>query len=428
MKQKLIVMSIDSMVTEDLEILAALPNYAKVLKGASIVKRNLTTYPTLTHSIHGSIITGCNAGTHGAINNEYFCPGEASPNWFDKASDLKVPTLPQVAKKEGYTTAYVYYPLTWGADAEWVIHRPGVGGPHAEYANADEEMKATSTPGLCELLDERCHSAWELPHYYDWDEYAARACEQLILRFQPDIIYTHITAIDAERHHHGVFNPVLKETYEFLDRGMGYILDALEKTGLTEETIFVITADHGHQDINRLCSPNVLLAQEGLIQVHEDGSLKDWEAFVHGSGLTAQIYTKDHTPEQIARIRKLLEDNKESLGFSKILTRDEVNRRYGLNGEFDLVGETDDHTGFTSAWTGPLMQESGQKDYRGSKATHGHFPEKGVQPLFILKDPKNLHPVTLEMGRVIDQAPTLAALLGFDMPTAEGTVIPALLR
>ena len=428
MNQKLIVMSIDSMITEDLEILRTLPNYARILDGASIVKRNLSTYPTLTHSVHGSIITGCRPGRHGSINNEHFLPGESQPAWFDKASDLKVPTLPQVMRKGGYTCAHVFYPLTWGGNEEWIIHRPGVGGPHGEYANPDAEMKATSTPGLCESIDEACHSAWDLPHYYDWDEYAARACAQLILRVQPDIIYTHITLIDAKRHENGVFDPRMPEHYAFLDKGLGYIVKALEHMNLFDKTVFCITADHGHLNISRVCSPNVLLAEKGLLSVTSDGKLKDWTAFIHGAGLHLQIYTRDHTPEQINQVRSLLKENQDLLGISKILTRDEVNQAYGLNGEFDLIAESDDNTGFLSDWTGPLISQSGQKDYRGSKATHGHFPEKGVQPLMILRDPMNPHPVVLETGRIIDQAPTLAALFGFTMPDAEGTPMPALMR
>ena len=74
MDKKLIVISIDSFVTEDLGILRTLPHFARVLDGASLVLRNRTTYPSLTHSVHTSIQTGCNPGRHGVVNNEHFCP------------------------------------------------------------------------------------------------------------------------------------------------------------------------------------------------------------------------------------------------------------------------------------------------------------------------------------------------------------------
>ncbi|EEG55567.1 hypothetical protein CLOSTASPAR_02347, partial [[Clostridium] asparagiforme DSM 15981] len=44
-KRKLIVISIDSMVTEDLEIIRQMPHMGKLLERSSIIRRNLTTYP-----------------------------------------------------------------------------------------------------------------------------------------------------------------------------------------------------------------------------------------------------------------------------------------------------------------------------------------------------------------------------------------------
>lgn len=61
-KRKLIVISIDSMVTEDLEIIRQMPHMGKLLERSSIIRRNLTTYPSYTHSIHTSISTGCYPG------------------------------------------------------------------------------------------------------------------------------------------------------------------------------------------------------------------------------------------------------------------------------------------------------------------------------------------------------------------------------
>ena len=80
-KRKLIVISIDSMVTEDLEIIRQMPHMGKLLERSSIIRRNLTTYPSYTHSIHTSISTGCYPGTHGVIGNEHFDPGNMEPEW-----------------------------------------------------------------------------------------------------------------------------------------------------------------------------------------------------------------------------------------------------------------------------------------------------------------------------------------------------------
>ena len=45
MEKKLLVISIDTFITEDLEIMKTLPNFSRVLEESSVVERNLTTYP-----------------------------------------------------------------------------------------------------------------------------------------------------------------------------------------------------------------------------------------------------------------------------------------------------------------------------------------------------------------------------------------------
>lgn len=423
MEKKLLVISIDSFITEDLEIMKTLPNFSRVLGEASVVKRNLTTYPTLTHSIHTTIQTGCRPGKHGVVNNEWFRPySKTPPPWFDDAADIQVPTFAQeCATQLGATTALVFWPLIRGADADWVIVRPGVGGPHGAYADAEDELVKTSTPGIYTgRLYERCKGAWELPHYYDWDEFSARACEQMIYLHQPDVMITHWTVIDAERHALGVFNERIRPAYEALDRGLGYILKALDDTGLWGRTILCITSDHGQLDITRSCRPNAFLAGHNLITLNADGSLQDYEIYCHGSGLCCQVYLKDASAANVGKAKRFFLAHRKELGFSELFGREELMERYGLEGDFSFVLETDGETGFVSDLQGEVLSPITGGDYRSSAGSHGHCPEKGVQPCLIVRNPFRADKVTLEHGYVIDQAPTFAAMLGASMPQADG--------
>ena len=102
MEKKLLVISIDTFITEDLEIMKTLPNFSRVLEESSVVERNLTTYPSLTHSVHTTIQTGCRPGKHGVVNNEKFQPYAAVPQWFDDASDIRVPHLRAGVRRPGW--------------------------------------------------------------------------------------------------------------------------------------------------------------------------------------------------------------------------------------------------------------------------------------------------------------------------------------
>ena len=90
------------------------------------------------------------------------------------------------------------------------------------------------------------------------------------------------------------------------------------------------------------------------------------------------------------------------------------------------MAETDGATAFSSDYTAPLQMLPSNADYRYSRATHGHAPEKGVQPTFFLRNPFARSQTVLDRGRIVDQAPTLARLLGFPLQDCDGQPIPEL--
>ena len=59
MANKLIVVSIDALVYEDLEYLKTRPNFQKLLASCAQVKRVKSIYPTLTYPCHATMATGC---------------------------------------------------------------------------------------------------------------------------------------------------------------------------------------------------------------------------------------------------------------------------------------------------------------------------------------------------------------------------------
>ena len=105
------------------------------------------------------------------------------------------------------------------------------------------------------------------------------------------------------------------------------------------------------------------------------------------------------------------------------MTAQEAKEQYGLYGDFSFVLESDESTLFTSKWTEPLFSEA-----EGVRASHGHDPAVGPQPVFLGYGPSFRSGVVLPEGRIIDEAPTYARILGLDLPDAEGAPMTGLLN
>ena len=168
---------------------------------------------------------------------------------------------------------------------------------------------------------------------------------------------------------------------------------------------------------------NLLFVREGLIKTDENGNITQWKAWAKSANFCAQVYLSD--PALYDKVHRVLEKACEAgdLGIGRVMTAEEARKQYGLYGDFSFVLESDESTLFTSKWTEPLFSPA-----EGVKASHGHDPEVGPQPVFLGYGPSFRSGVILPEGKIIDEAPTYARILGLKLPEAEGTPMSRLLN
>ena len=148
-------------------------------------------------------------------------------------------------------------------------------------------------------------------------------------------------------------------------------------------------SDHGQMDLSRVIKPNVFFADAGLIQVDENGNLRDWTAFCCSNAMSAMVYLKDPANAQdyaktYAVLQKMAAEG--IYGFTTVYTKDET-KAMGLDGNFSFVLETDGYTSFSTDWNRPAVRPFDRNDFRYGHATHGYLPEKGPQPTFMQSAP-----------------------------------------
>ena len=215
------------------------------------------------------------------------------------------------------------------------------------------------------------------------------------------------------------------------ERYLQMIMDACREAGTFEETNFIVVSDHGQRDINRAINLNVKLADAGLIGVAPDGTVTDWRAYCFSNAMSSLVYVKDPSDKALLAhvydVLKALQDEG-VFGIGRIYTADEARQEEHLFGGFSFVIESDGYTSFGDSTIRPLVQNFDASDYRFGRATHGYMPDYGPQPVFVAKGPNVKENLALGRGNVVDEAPTFAALLGLDMPQAEGKPMTEILR
>ena len=87
--------------------------------------------------------------------------------------------------------------------------------------------------------------------------------------------------------------------------------------------------------------------------------------------------------------------------------------------------EAEDGAAFTGALNGNVVNTLAEGVV---KAGHGYEPQYAAQPVFLASGKSFKEGAVLETARLIDIAPTLAAVLGGELPHAQGRIMHELLK
>lgn len=439
MRKRILVLSVDAMVCEDLEKLLLRPNGKKYLAGGCRAQEGMRTiYPSVTYPAHVSMLTGCYAGSHGVTSNFAFTTADKEQSWrWD--GGYTVDDIFHAAKRAGYTTGSVSWPATANhPDVDWLMAEYWM--PKQGDTLRSSFADAGSSPEMLDIIEA---NARYLPEGYEkggrknfmkWpeeDDFVIHVASQVIREHAPEVMFVHIGMFDSFRHANGVFGPHIDRAVDALDRYLGELMEACRIEGTLENTNLVLVSDHGQQNIRRVLNLNVLFADAGLLRVNAAGEIEDWQAFSFSNAMSALIYLKDPENKDLKeRVYRLLRSLCEEgiYGIGRVFTAEEADREEHLKGDFSFVAESDGYTSFADKAVRPLVSSFDDRDYRFGHATHGYLPDHGPQPVFAAKGPDFRAGILLKRGKVVDEAPTYARLLGVTLKDADGSAMEQLLE
>ena len=230
----------------------------------------------------------------------------------------------------------------------------------------------------------------------------------------------HLSYVDHQRHRLGVHSEELTRAFRFVDEQIGKVLEAVEEKGGIQNTNIVLLGDHGQLYCDELFHINSLFRKKGWI-TEENGVVKTWKVYAAQCSFSAQIYLqpemdREEVYQELKNIQKEYPQYIE-----QVFTKEEAAAKH-LTGAFDFVIEAADRVAFdkvvdADALTIPVQEV---KEYKASISTHGHLPEKGDKPPFIMCGPDVVENQVIKGGYLIDEAPTILKLFGIEAEQMDG--------
>lgn len=242
---------------------AALPNLRRLRARAAVMANGqIVNFPSITWPSHTTIGTGAWCGHHDVVNPSYF---------LREKGELASPQGQQV-RTESFVSPAVetlfeaFHRVRGGQALTAAIHEPlGRGADHAVLEGRNLGQRERLRALTAELLAD-CDPRWEADGQRSVSREStldARGVAQVIDLFTradlapPVCVYHELALTDGAGHDYGPHDAGLEAALDESDRRVGRILDVIEARGLLEETLFVVTADHGMspQDVSLRANP-----------------------------------------------------------------------------------------------------------------------------------------------------------------------------
>jgi predicted AlkP superfamily pyrophosphatase or phosphodiesterase len=371
--------------------------------------------PTVTYPSHTAMVTGVNPLAHGIFTNPAWDPlnqNYGGYRWYTE--DIRVPTLWQVARQAGLRTALIHWPVTAGAQADFII-------PEYWRASIPEDMKlvrALSTPGVFEKIAAQFPTfKTDVPPLDLTDAVWTDAACYAIENEKPNLLLLHLAMVDHWEHERGPFSAEANAATETADAQIARVISSAKKAGIWQNTVLVVLSDHGFAPIWQEMRPGVLIQQKGLITLDAKGRITDWKASEIIDGGSAYIYVKDPNDDATRTALHNIFDplaGAEGSGIRRIANHDEIVAMGGDSNAF-LALEASDGSSFAFGYLGELKSPSS----RGG--THGYFPDRPQMRASMIFYGSAIGTGKIDHARLIDVAPTVAALLNLKLDKIDGS-------
>ncbi len=406
---------------------ADMPTIRRLAAEGARADAMVTVFPSVTWCAHATLSTGVWPNRHGVLANDYIDRNTKQKVTllcdpvFDKEQILQSPTIYDVAHAAGLVTAGVLWPVTRNART---LHfsAPDMPGDTAwsDFGTPAwiQELRAAGLP-----VDS--HGRWcrEAAGGVPRDWLYVRMARQLLLQHQPNLIMIHLVEPDHVQHRTGPRSDDAYWCASYSDDRIRDLVEAIAASPRAKSTYLIVVSDHGFFPFEKVIQPNVLLRQAGLLSV-TDGKPVPEKAWCMSQGGAAGIYIFD-TQQREELIETLRQAFQAVEGIQAVLIGKDIESAGQKTGQDDprcpdiwLAAEKGYSFSETATGNDVVVTRS------GVGGTHGYLPDHpDMWAMCIIWGPGIKPGTRLGKVQIVDIAPTIAALLGVDLPHADGRVL-----
>jgi predicted AlkP superfamily pyrophosphatase or phosphodiesterase len=275
-----LLISIDGMMTGYLDSVDT-PAFDRLITDGVLAKGMIPVFPTKTFPNHYSLVTGLYTENTGVIsNNMYDAEMDASFSLGNReaVSDGRWyggEPIWVTAENQGMRTATMFWP---GSEADIMGVRPTRWMPFE--GSLPHETRIDSVISWLQISDDS----------------------------RPDFLTTYFSIVDTYGHRYGPWTDSLYAAVTVVDNALGYLLDELDRIGMSDKVNIIITSDHGMAQvtddraivIDEIINLDDVVVRDwspvGMLQPVE-GKTEEVYSALKAAGQNYTVYMKQDVPD-----------------------------------------------------------------------------------------------------------------------------------
>lgn len=408
----------------------AMPFLAKLAAMGASAARMEPVAPASHSPAHASLVTGRTPALHRIVSERVLSDGGVGTAGYVQAAGLEGPTLWSAAAAADRRVAALGWPTTLGASIASLIPDVGITPRGTPWLAA---LADKATPGLLELARSAGGDAppTTTPGAARDRVLTDVACGLVSAPAPPNFLLLHLAQARLPVARDGPDARSVREAFAAADANLERLLTCLSTIGRLEGASVVVVGDHGSLPVHTALAPNALLEAAGLLsKAPETRDLSGWRAIARSNGGSAFVYAR--TADDAVSARRALFREAEAGGLFRVVSAEEL-LGVGADPEawFGLEARPGyyfvDDVGVSFSTVSALRGTGG---YLPRRLQSGH-PERGraeMAPGFVAWGRGVRAGVSIPWMRQVDVAPTVARLLGVELPEAEGRPVVGILN
>jgi len=411
---------------------APVPTLRKLAREGAVADGGMRVVnPSITWPNHTTLVSGVRPEKHGVLANGVLVRGATGAAVFvdpkkDQKDLVRVPTLFDLAHRQGMTTAEINWPCTRASES-LDDSLPDVPDQitHMTPRLRDELIQLGV---LADATDKSFAANSAVGKDLIWTE----TTSHIIRQRKPNLLVLHLLNCDSTQHAEGAQSPAGYTANAYADMCLARVVDAIDEAGIRAKTTIFVVADHGFTLVPKAIRPNVVLRQQGLLQMGPAGKLTEARAHVVSEGGIGLVYCTDPgtAQEDASRVEQLF-SGKEGVA---TVVRPEHFSTIGLphpreySQAPDLVIVAKDGYAVSGSAEGEDFVAAGTES-KGTKGAHGFIDTEIKMNAVCVLSGAGVRPGThLKKVANVDIAPTIARLLGITNLNADGRVLSEALQ